>query len=106
GKFLTYGDNGVGSTMLLEFVPTRIAGASLTTFAAGLVSNYFSIASMTRDDGIPPSNDGIPVAKDRWPAASGRAMMVDGGSKKGPSHRYRRTRRAGQYRRAGSACGR
>src|SRR5699024_2685751 len=58
GKFLSYGEIAVGSALLLPFVPTRIAGAALTTFAAGLVSNYFSIDSMTKDDGIRPSEDG------------------------------------------------
>ena len=82
GKFLTYGEIAVGSALLLPFVPTRIAGAALTTFAAGLVSNYFSIDSMTKDDGIRPSEDGIPVAKDTWLAAIGLALMISGGSKK------------------------
>ena len=39
GKFLSYGEIAVGSALLLPFVPTRIAGAALTTFAAGLVAN-------------------------------------------------------------------
>src|SRR5699024_9935421 len=76
GKFLSYGEIAVGSALLLPFVPTRIAGAALTTFAAGLVSNYFSIDSMTKDDGIRPSEDGIPVAKDTWLAAIGLALVL------------------------------
>ena len=82
GKFLTYGEIAVGSALLLPFVPTRIAGAALTTFAAGLVSNYFSIDSMTKDDGIRPSEDGIPVAKDTWLAAIGLALLISGGGAK------------------------
>ena len=82
GKFLSYGEIAVGSALLLPFVPTRIAGAALTTFAAGLVANYFSIDSMTKDDGIRPSEDGIAVAKDTWLAAIGLALLLTGGSKK------------------------
>lgn len=82
GKFLSYGEIAVGAALLLPFVPTRIAGAALTTFASGLVANYFSIDSMTEDDGIRPSQDGIPVAKDTWLAAIGLALMFTTGGKK------------------------
>ena len=82
GKFLSYGEIAVGSALLLPFVPTRIAGAALTTFAAGLVANYFSIDSMTQDDGIRPSEDGTAVAKDTWLAAIGLALLISGGGAK------------------------
>ena len=82
GKFLSYGEIAVGSALLLPFVPTRIAGAALTTFAVGLVANYFSIDSMTQDDGIRPSEDGTAVAKDTWLAAIGLALLISGGSAK------------------------
>ena len=82
GKFLSYGEIAVGAALLLPFVPTRIAGAALTTFASGLVANYFSIDSMTKDDGIRPSEDGTAVAKDTWLAAIGLALMFTTGDKK------------------------
>lgn len=82
GKFLSYGEIAVGAALLLPFVPTRVAGAALSTFSAGLVANYFAIESMTEDDGIRPSQDGIPVAKDTWLAAIGISLMLIGGSKK------------------------
>lgn len=82
GKFMSYGEIAVGASLLLPFVPTRIAGAALTTFASGLVANYFSIDSMTEDDGIRPSEDGIPVAKDTWLVAIGIALMLGGSAKK------------------------
>lgn len=82
GKFLSYGEIAVGAALLLPFIPTRIAGAALTTFSAGLVANYFSIDSMTKDDGIRPSEDGTAVAKDTWLAAIGLALMFTTGSKK------------------------
>lgn len=82
GKFLSYGEIAVGAALLLPFVPTRVAGAALTTFSAGLVANYFSIDSMTKDDGVRPSEDGIPLAKDTWLAAIGLALMFTSGAKK------------------------
>ncbi|MGO2035669.1 MAG: hypothetical protein ACTH2U_04260 [Brevibacterium sp.] len=81
GKFLSYGEIAVGTALLLPFVPTRVAGAALATFASGLVANYFSIDSMTEDDGIRPSQDGTAVAKDTWLLAIGAALVL-GGSKK------------------------
>lgn len=81
GKFLSYGEIAVGAALLLPFVPTRIAGAALTTFSAGLVANYFAIDSMTEDDGIRPSQDGTPLAKDTWLVAIGTSLMFTGGSK-------------------------
>lgn len=81
GKFLSYGEIAVGAALLLPFVPTRIAGAALTTFSAGLVANYFAIDSMTEDDGIRPSQDGTPLAKDTWLVAIGTSLMLTGGSK-------------------------
>ncbi|WP_309131221.1 hypothetical protein [Brevibacterium sp.] len=81
GKFLSYGEIAVGAALLCPFVPTRMAGAALTTFASGLVANYFAIDSMTEDDGIRPSQEGIPLAKDTWLVAIGTSLMLSGGSK-------------------------
>ncbi|RBP64959.1 hypothetical protein DFO66_10565 [Brevibacterium sanguinis] len=81
GKFLSYGEIAVGAALLCPFVPTRIAGAALTTFASGLVANYFAIDGMTEDDGIRPSQEGIPLAKDTWLVAIGTSLMLSGGSK-------------------------
>ena len=81
GKFLSYGEIAVGAALLCPLVPTRLAGAALTTFASGLVANYFAIDSMTEDDGIRPSQDGIPLAKDTWLVAIGTSLMLTGGSK-------------------------
>src|SRR5690625_6746337 len=88
GKFLSYGEIAVGSALLLPFVPTRIAGAALTSFAAGLVSNYFSIDSMTKYDGFRPSVDGSAVANDTMLASFGLDLVLYGGATYRTHHRY------------------
>ncbi len=78
GKLMSYGEIAVGSALLLPFVPTRVAGAALGTLAAGFVSSYFRIPSMTQADGIRPSHEGTAVAKDLWLAAIAAALVLRG----------------------------
>ncbi|MGO1460184.1 MAG: hypothetical protein ACTHWJ_09220 [Flaviflexus sp.] len=82
GKFLSYGETAVGAALLLPFVPTRIAGAALTVFSAGLVANYFALPGMTQEDGIRPSEQGTALAKDSWLLAIGAALTLRGSGKK------------------------
>lgn len=80
-KFISYGEIAVGSALLLPFVPTRIAGAALGTFAGGMLAMYFRTPELTEKDGVRPSQEGTPVAKDTWLAAIAVALVL-GGSKK------------------------
>lgn len=82
GKFLSYGEVAVGSALLLPIVPTRIAGAALTVFSAGLVANYFALPGMTQEDGIRPTEQGTALAKDNWLLAIGAALTLRGSKKK------------------------
>ncbi|MCS6712295.1 DoxX family membrane protein [Brachybacterium sp. EF45031] len=82
GKFLTYGEIAVGAMLLAPFVPTRIAGAALTTFATGLVSSYFRTPGMTQKDGVRPTQEGTPLAKDTWLAAIGAALLLGGSTRR------------------------
>lgn len=77
GKLLAYGEIAVGAALLLPFVPTRLAGAALATFAGGLLSMYVGDPEMTESDGIRPSMAGTPLAKDSWLLAIGVALAVD-----------------------------
>ncbi|GAA4284479.1 hypothetical protein GCM10022261_20100 [Brevibacterium daeguense] len=78
GKLLTYGEIAVGATLLLPFVPNRIAGLALGAFSAGMMSVYFRDDSKTEDDGIRPSGEGIALAKDSWLSAIAIALLTGG----------------------------
>lgn len=82
GQFLTYGEIAVGGALLAPFVPTRVAGLALTTFASGLVAAYFRTPEMTKDDGVRPSEEGMTLAKDIWLLAIGAALTLGGAGKR------------------------
>lgn len=77
GRMLAYGEIAVGAALLVPFVPTRVAGAALATFAGGLLAMYFRTPELTEADGIRPSKTGVPIAKDSWLLAIGVALAVD-----------------------------
>jgi len=77
GKMLAYGEIAVGAALLIPFVPTRLAGAALATFATGLLAMYVRTPELTEKDGIRPSRAGVPIAKDSWLLAIGVALAVD-----------------------------
>ncbi|MDO5663128.1 MAG: hypothetical protein Q4G40_10560 [Brachybacterium sp.] len=82
GKFLTYGEIAVGAALLTPLVPTRVAGAALGALSAGFIASYFSIPSMTKEDGVRPSDDGTALAKDTWLGAIAVALMLGGAGRK------------------------
>ena len=81
-KFLSYGEIAVGASLLLPFVPTKLAGLALAGFSGSMVSMYLRTPGMTEQDGVRPTQDGTPVAKDSWLLAIAAALVLSGGSKK------------------------
>ena len=82
-KFLSYGEIAVGASLLLPFVPTRIAGLALGTFSGSLVSMYLRTPGMTQADGVRPTQEGTAIAKDTWLLAIAAALVLAGGKGKG-----------------------
>jgi len=80
-KFLSYGEIAVGATLLLPFVPTKIAGLALAGFSGSMVSMYLRTPGMTEADGVRPSQDGTAVAKDSWLLAIAAALVLSQGKK-------------------------
>lgn len=76
GKFLSYSEVGIGAALLAPFVPTRIAGAAMGAFTAGLLAIYFRNEAMTQDDGIRPSEAGTGLSKDLFMAAISAALIT------------------------------
>lgn len=79
-KFLSYGEIAVGTSLLLPFVPSKVAGLALAGFSGSLVSMYLRTPGMTEEDGVRPTQEGTAVAKDTWLLAIAAALIVSGGS--------------------------
>ena len=79
-KVLSYGEIAVGATLLLPFVPTKVAGLALAGFSGSMLSMYFRTPEMTEADGVRPSQSGTPLAKDSWMAAIALALIIGTGS--------------------------
>lgn len=77
-KLIIAAELGVGAALLAPFVPTRVAGAALSGFAAGLLTMYFRNSSLTQSDGVRWTPEGTPLAKDLWLAAIGANLVISG----------------------------
>ena len=82
-KFISYGEIAVGASLLLPFVPTKVAGLALAGFSGSLVSMYLRTPGMTESDGVRPTQQGTAVAKDTWLLAIAAALVLAGGKGKG-----------------------
>ena len=82
-KFLSCGEIAVGASLLLPFVPTKVAGLALAGFSGSLVSMYLRTPGMTEADGVRPTQEGTAVAKDTWLLAIAAALLLAGGKDKG-----------------------
>jgi uncharacterized membrane protein YphA (DoxX/SURF4 family) len=78
GKLLAYAEIAVGTALLTPFVPSRLAGAALTGFSAGLLTMYLRTPELTEADGVRPTQEGTAIAKDSWLLAIGLALLVGG----------------------------
>lgn len=77
GKVVAYSEIGIGAALLAPFVPKQIAGAGLGAFSAGLMAMYFRNPSMTKSDGVRPSDEGLPLSKDIFMLAIAGALVTD-----------------------------
>ncbi|WP_331460337.1 MULTISPECIES: hypothetical protein [unclassified Arthrobacter] len=77
GKLLSNAEICVGLSLLLPFVPSRLAGLILGCFSGGMVRMYLKTPGMTEQDGIRPSADGMGLAKDTWMAGVAAALILD-----------------------------
>ncbi|WP_331460797.1 hypothetical protein [Arthrobacter sp. zg-Y769] len=77
GKLLSNAEICVGLSLLLPFVPSRLAGLILGGFSSGMIRMYLKTPEMTEEDGIRPSPDGLGLAKDTWMAGIAAALILD-----------------------------
>jgi uncharacterized membrane protein YphA (DoxX/SURF4 family) len=79
-RALAVAELGIGAALLTPFVPNRVAGASLTAFAGGLVAMYLRTPSMHQTGSVWPTRAGIGVSKDVWMLGIGLGLLADPGS--------------------------
>jgi hypothetical protein len=77
-KLLSSAEIALGTALLLPIVPTALAGAGLTAFAAGLVGLYLRTPGMRQEGSLRPSPQGIGLAKDVWLVGIGVDLLLDG----------------------------
>lgn len=82
GKYLSTSEIGIGTVLLLPFIPTRLAGLALGAFSAGLIGTYLKSPGMTEADGIRPTGKGSAMAKDFWLAGIAVALICHPNRKK------------------------
>ncbi len=98
-RLLAYSEIAVGGALLAPIVPATVAGGALTGFGASLIGMYVKTESMTRDDGIRPSEEGISLAKDIWLVGAGLTLMsqgIAGAAKSDARTMKQRIRKAGR----------
>ncbi|KAB8189395.1 DoxX family membrane protein [Nonomuraea phyllanthi] len=67
----------LGTALLLPFVPSLVAGAALTGFAAGLVGLYLRTPGMRREGSLRPTQQGVPMVKDIWLLGIGLSLVIE-----------------------------
>lgn len=75
-RLLSAGEIALGAALLLPVVPSRIAGAGLTAFGAGLVGLYLRTPGMRRPGTLVPTQDGMAIAKDSWLVGAGLSLLI------------------------------
>lgn len=67
----------LGGALIVPLVPSAVAGAALTAFAAGLTGLYLRIPGMREPGGLRPTEQGIGLAKDIWLVGIGASLVLD-----------------------------
>jgi hypothetical protein len=76
-QLLSGAEMALGGGLLAPFVSSRIAGAALTGFSAGLVQLYLKTPGMRQPGSLKPTPDGIALAKDVWLLGAGLTLLLD-----------------------------
>jgi hypothetical protein len=76
-RLLSAGEIALGATLLAPVVPTALAGAALTAFAAGLLGMYLRTPGLRKEGSLAPSPQGITISKDVWMLGIGVGFVLD-----------------------------
>ncbi|MFD6951750.1 hypothetical protein A6A08_16610 [Nocardiopsis sp. TSRI0078] len=99
-RLLSTAEITLGTVLLLPVVPSRIAGAGLTAFGAGLFGLYLRTPGMRRPNSLRPTEQGLPLSKDAWLLGAGLSLLLGSDTDRGA------TRRRGRGLRCPSITGR
>lgn len=76
-KALGAAEVALGTALAVPVVPTSVAAAGLTAFAAGLLGLYARTPGMREGGSWRPSQDGTALAKDVWLLGIGVTLLLD-----------------------------
>ncbi|MFI6450622.1 hypothetical protein ACIBF6_03645 [Streptosporangium amethystogenes] len=76
-KLLSTAEIALGTALLVPAVPSLLAGAGLTAFAAGLLGLYLKTPGMREEDSLRPTQQGLPIVKDVWLLGIGAGLVME-----------------------------
>jgi uncharacterized membrane protein YphA (DoxX/SURF4 family) len=76
-KALAAAEIAIGGSLLLPFVPNRVAGVALTAFAGGLVTMYLRTPALHKPGSVWPTQAGTGISKDVWMLGIGVGLLAD-----------------------------
>lgn len=77
-RLLSTSEIAVGAMLLTPFVPTAVAGATLTVFSGGLLGLYLRTPGMRKPHSLAPTEQGLAIAKDSWLLGIGIGLLTRG----------------------------
>ncbi|GAA3102492.1 MULTISPECIES: hypothetical protein [Nonomuraea] len=76
-RLLSRSEIALGAALLAPFVPSLLAGAALTGFAAGLLGLYLRTPGMRKEGSLRPTQNGTAVVKDLWLLGIGLSLVIE-----------------------------
>lgn len=76
-RLLSRSEIALGAALLAPFVPSLLAGAALTGFAAGLLGLYLRTPGMRKEGSLRPTQNGTAIAKDLWLLGIGLSLVIE-----------------------------
>ncbi|PZM93428.1 MAG: hypothetical protein DIU79_10930 [Actinobacteria bacterium] len=81
-RLLSLAEIALGAALLTPLVPSKLAGAKLTAFAAGLLGLYARLPGMRQPGSIWPTEQGTGLAKDAFLLGIGLSLFMAGNGRK------------------------
>lgn len=97
-RLLAAGEIALGASLVIPLVPSAVAGAGLSAFAAGLLGLYLRTPGMHEPGSLRPTQQGIALAKDIWLLGMGLGFVIDELVDDADDNRASRRRRASRAR--------
>ncbi|SEG43139.1 hypothetical protein SAMN05444920_1021008 [Nonomuraea solani] len=76
-RLLSRGEIVLGAALLAPFVPSLLAGAALTGFAASLLGLYVKVPGLRQEGSLRPTQQGIGMVKDLWLLGIGLGLVIE-----------------------------